>query len=72
MRAGTRSPTTSRRCRTCWVAGATGAGKSVYLNVLVTSLLYGHGPDTLKFVMVDPKMLELTGYNGIPHLLMPS
>ncbi len=53
------------------VAGATGAGKSVYLNVLVTSLLYGHGPDTLKFVMVDPKMLELTGYNGIPHLLMP-
>ena len=53
------------------VAGATGAGKSVYLNVLVSSLLYGHGPDTLKFVMVDPKMLELTGYNGIPHLLMP-
>ncbi len=53
------------------VAGATGAGKSVYLNVLVTSLLYGHGPDTLRFVMVDPKMLELTGYNGIPHLLMP-
>ncbi len=53
------------------VAGATGAGKSVYLNVLVTSLLYGHGPDTLKFVMIDPKMLELTGYNGIPHLLMP-
>ena len=53
------------------VAGTTGSGKSVYLNVLVTSLLYGHGPDTLKFVMVDPKMLELTGYNGIPHLLMP-
>jgi DNA segregation ATPase FtsK/SpoIIIE-like protein len=53
------------------VAGATGAGKSVYLNVLVTSLLYGHGPDTLRFVMIDPKMLELTGYNGIPHLLMP-
>ena len=53
------------------VAGATGAGKSVYLNVLVTSLLYTHGPDTLRFVMIDPKMLELTGYNGIPHLLMP-
>jgi S-DNA-T family DNA segregation ATPase FtsK/SpoIIIE len=53
------------------IAGATGAGKSVYLNVLVTGLLYSHGPESLKFVMIDPKMLELTGYNGIPHLLMP-
>ncbi len=53
------------------IAGAKGAGKSVYLNVLVTSLLYGHGPESLRFVMIDPKMLELTGYNGIPHLLMP-
>ena len=53
------------------VAGATGSGKSVYLNVLVTSLLFGKGPDELRFLMIDPKMIELTGYNGIPHLLMP-
>jgi S-DNA-T family DNA segregation ATPase FtsK/SpoIIIE len=53
------------------VAGATGSGKSVYLNVLVTSLLFGKGPDELRFLMIDPKMIELTSYNGIPHLLMP-
>jgi S-DNA-T family DNA segregation ATPase FtsK/SpoIIIE len=53
------------------VAGATGSGKSVYLNVLVTSLLFGKGPDELRFLMIDPKMIELTAYNGVPHLLMP-
>jgi S-DNA-T family DNA segregation ATPase FtsK/SpoIIIE len=53
------------------VAGATGSGKSVYLNVLIASLLFGKGPDELRFLMIDPKMIELTGYNGIPHLLMP-
>ena len=53
------------------VAGATGSGKSVYLNVLIASLLFNQGPDALRFLMIDPKMIELTGYNGIPHLLMP-
>jgi S-DNA-T family DNA segregation ATPase FtsK/SpoIIIE len=53
------------------VAGATGAGKSVCLNAIITGLLYQHGPDTLQMVMVDPKMLELSAYNGIPHLTLP-
>ncbi len=51
------------------IAGATGAGKSVCINTIVTGLLMQHGPETLRFVMVDPKMVELPGYNGIPHLL---
>jgi len=53
------------------VAGATGSGKSVCLNAIITGLLYQHGPETLQIVMVDPKMLELSAYNGIPHLVMP-
>jgi len=53
------------------VAGATGAGKSVCLNALITGLLYQHDPLTLQMVMVDPKMVELSPYNGIPHLVMP-
>ncbi len=53
------------------VAGATGSGKSVCLNAIITGLLFQHGPKTLQFVMVDPKMLELSAYNGIPHLAMP-
>ncbi|MBI5708736.1 MAG: DNA translocase FtsK [Candidatus Eisenbacteria bacterium] len=53
------------------VAGATGSGKSVCLNAVITGLLFQHGPKTLQFVMVDPKMLELSAYNGIPHLAMP-
>ncbi|RIK40933.1 MAG: cell division protein FtsK [Chloroflexi bacterium] len=51
------------------IAGATGAGKSVCINAIVTGLLMQHGPDRLRFIMVDPKMVELPGYNGIPHLL---
>ncbi|MBV7336120.1 DNA translocase FtsK [Chloroflexi bacterium TSY] len=51
------------------IAGATGAGKSVCINTIITSLLMQHGPESLQFVMVDPKMVELPGYNGIPHLL---
>ena len=53
------------------VAGATGSGKSVCLNVLLVSLLYGFGPDDLKLVMIDPKRVELQVYNGIPHLVTP-
>lgn len=51
------------------IAGATGAGKSVCINTIIISLLMQHGPESLRFVMVDPKMVELRGYNGIPHLL---
>jgi S-DNA-T family DNA segregation ATPase FtsK/SpoIIIE len=50
------------------IAGSTGSGKSVCINTIVTGLLMQHGPESLRFVMVDPKMVELPGYNGIPHL----
>ncbi len=53
------------------IAGATGSGKSVCINAIVCSLLMSNGPETLRFLMVDPKMVELPGYNGIPHLLGP-
>ncbi|MEX2515251.1 MAG: DNA translocase FtsK [Candidatus Paceibacterota bacterium] len=53
------------------IGGATGAGKSVTVHVLMNSLLFRNGPDNLKLIMVDPKRVELTLYNGIPHLLTP-
>lgn len=53
------------------VAGTTGSGKSVAINAMIISLLYRHPPDTCKFIMIDPKMLELSVYDGIPHLLTP-
>ncbi len=53
------------------VAGATGAGKSVGMNTFLLSLLYQNSPQDLRFIMVDPKRVELTTYNGIPHLLTP-
>lgn len=53
------------------IAGSTGAGKSVAINSFLISLLYQNGPSDLKMIMVDPKRVELTGYNSIPHLLAP-
>ncbi len=53
------------------VAGTTGSGKSVGVNAMVLSLLYRHSPDDCRLLMIDPKMLELSVYNGIPHLLTP-
>ena len=53
------------------VAGATGTGKSVGVNSIITGLLYTKTPDEVKFIMVDPKMVELSLYNGLPHLLNP-
>jgi S-DNA-T family DNA segregation ATPase FtsK/SpoIIIE len=53
------------------IAGTTGAGKSVCMNTLITSMLYKASPEDLRFIMIDPKMVELDPYNGIPHLLSP-
>ncbi len=53
------------------IAGATGSGKSVAVNGMIVSILYKSKPDEVKFVMIDPKMLELSIYDGIPHMLMP-
>ncbi|MCM8772521.1 MAG: DNA translocase FtsK [Candidatus Omnitrophica bacterium] len=53
------------------IAGATGSGKTVCLNSLITSILYKATPDEVKFIMIDPKMVELTLYNDLPHLLCP-
>lgn len=53
------------------IAGATGSGKSVCINTMVISLLYKYSPDEVKLLMIDPKVVELSVYNGIPHLLIP-
>src|SRR5581483_10016570 len=53
------------------IAGATGSGKSVCINALVASLLSQFTPDQLQLLMIDPKMVELIAYNGVPHLRMP-
>lgn len=53
------------------IAGATGSGKSVCINTLIISLLYKYSPDNVKLLMIDPKVVELSVYNGIPHLLIP-
>ena len=53
------------------IAGATGSGKSVCINTIIASLLYKSGPDDVKLILVDPKIVELGVYNGIPHLLVP-
>ncbi len=54
------------------VAGTTGAGKSVCLNVIIMSILYNAAPNEVKFIMVDPKMVELNQYNDLPHMLCPA
>ena len=53
------------------IAGTTGSGKSVCINTIILSLLYRHSPEKCKFILIDPKMLELSTYEGIPHLLCP-
>src|SRR5690606_6970555 len=53
------------------IAGATGSGKSVCINTIITSLIYRHSPRSLRLLMVDPKMVELSVYNDLPHLRHP-
>jgi S-DNA-T family DNA segregation ATPase FtsK/SpoIIIE len=53
------------------IAGTTGSGKSVGINAMILSLLYKNSPDNLRLLMIDPKMLEFSIYNDIPHLLTP-
>lgn len=53
------------------IAGSTGSGKSVCINTVISTLLMTHAPEQLRFLMIDPKMVELIGYNGIPHLIAP-
>src|SRR5699024_2295877 len=53
------------------IAGSTGAGKTVCINSVITSLLYHSSPDDVRFVMVDPKIVEMQVYNSLPHMLVP-
>src|SRR5262249_18532298 len=53
------------------VAGTTGSGKSVCINAIIASILFRFGPEDLQFVMIDPKVVEMQMYNGLPHLVLP-
>ena len=53
------------------IAGTTGSGKSVCINTIILSLLYKYAPEKCNLILIDPKMLELSAYEGIPHLLCP-
>lgn len=53
------------------IAGTTGSGKSVCVNSLIVSLLFKATPEEVKLIMIDPKVVELSGFNGIPHLMVP-
>src|SRR5690606_30118074 len=53
------------------IAGTTGSGKSVMVNAIICALMLRNTPDDVRFIMVDPKRVELTGYNGVPHLVAP-
>ena len=53
------------------IAGTTGSGKSVCVNAIINSIIANNSPDSVKFIMIDPKRVELTGYNGVPHLVAP-
>lgn len=55
----------------CLVAGTTGSGKSVCINAIIASLLFRHSPETLRFIMIDPKVVELQMFNALPHLVTP-
>ena len=55
----------------CLVAGSTGSGKSVFLHSLIVSLMYRHSPEELRFIMIDPKRVEFSRYNRMPHLMLP-
>lgn len=68
---GSRVVTDLARSPHLLVAGAAGTGKSVLLNAMIQSLIYRHGPQTCRMLLIDPKMIELTAYNDIPHLLCP-
>ncbi|MGC4054355.1 MAG: FtsK/SpoIIIE domain-containing protein [Paludibaculum sp.] len=57
--------------RTCWSPASTGIGKSVCMNAMICSMLLFRRPEEVRFIMVDPKMVELAGYEDIPHLLTP-
>ena len=53
------------------IAGSTGSGKSVCINSIITSFIYKANPDEVKLILIDPKVVELGNYNGIPHLMIP-